>query len=115
MSELVDVVASQEMCRKLAKLLPEAFSDSVFKWYCDGREWWVVPREFDVFSEDGFPEYPAVTALEVMEKIAWGFIIRSGKQWKAGVIGNKELVGLHKNPAMAAAKLLCKVGKGGIL
>ena len=50
-----------------------------------------------------------------MEKIAGGFIIRSGKQWKAGVIGNKELVGLHKNPAMAATKLLCKVGKGGML
>ena len=115
MSELVDVVASQEMCRKLAELLPEAFSDSVFKWYCDGREWWVVPREFDVFSEDGFPEYPAVMALEVMEKIAGGFVIRSGKRWKAGVIGNKELVGLHKNPAMAAVQLLFKIGKNGML
>ena len=115
MSELVDVVASLDMCRKLAELMPEAFSDSVFKWYCDGRNWWVVPREFDVFSEDGFPEYPAVTALEVMEKIAGGFILRSGKQWKAGVIGSKELVGLHKNPAMAAAKLLCEVGKRGML
>ena len=115
MSELVDVVASRDMCRKLAELLPEAFSDSVFKWYCDGRDWWVVPREFDVFSEDGFPEYPAVTALEVMEKIAGGFFIRSGKRWKAGVIGRTDYVGLHKNPAMAAVQLLFKIGKNGML
>ena len=111
MSKLGDVVASRNMCRELVKLLPEAFLDSVFKWYCDGREWWVVPREFDVFSEDGFPEYPAVTALEIMEKIPGGFIFRSGKQWRAGVIGHQELVGLHKNPAMAAANLLCKISE----
>ncbi len=115
MSELVDVVASLSMCRKLEELLPGSFEDSVFKWYCDGRDWWVIPREFDVFSEDGFPEYPAVTALEVMEKIAGGFIIRSGRQWKAGVIGSKELAALHKNPAMAAVQLLFKIGKKGML
>lgn len=115
MKELVDVVATLDMCRKLEKHLPGTFSESVFKWYCDGKEWWVIPREFSVFSEDGFPEYPAVTALEVMEKIAGGCIIRSGKRWKAGVIGSKELVGLHENPAMAAANLLFKIGKDGIL
>ena len=115
MKNLVDVVATLDMCRKLEEHLPGKFSKSVFKWYCDGKKWWVVPREFDVFSEDGFTEYPAVTALEIMEKIVCGFLYVSNKKWKAGIIGDVNSEELHKNPAMAAAKVILKIDKDSLL